>query len=60
MIEYAAMQAHGESPEFAPCGCPVQLQRCRTCGVADFPLTDCHHDMVQPTECSTCAATWSA
>lgn len=47
-------------PPVAACGCPIRIQRCRTCGLADFPLTDCHHDIVQPTECQNCESAWLA
>jgi hypothetical protein len=47
-------------PALAPCGCPMRLIACRTCGQADYYTTDCAHDLRQPTECATCEATWSA
>ena len=47
-------------PALAPCGCPIRLVPCRTCGLADYEVTDCAHDVHQPTECEVCAASWSA
>jgi hypothetical protein len=44
----------------APCGCPIRLIPCRTCGRADYYATDCAHDIHQPTKCDVCTASWSA
>jgi hypothetical protein len=50
----------GPSAPVASCGCPLTLHPCPICGLEDYWSTDCAHDTHQPTECVSCAASWSA